>query len=274
MKKTFTQAFTLIEILVVISIITLLLSILLPALGRAREQARFAVCRSNMHQYSAAGYEYIMDNSDNLPDFRNYLVDGTKCPQDVNNQCLWHNTEANLSEHPKLAGPMWSYFKSREAGSDGDDFHVCPSFGRRIAPKFEPKNTGHIDTIPIDTHFSYAMNGWIKTPPFPYPTLKKLSMVNKPLGQWSWFMEQNLWPREDVYGLPFSGSYSFHYPMVQPPEWKRSHGFGTFHFITSRKEMNSGRSNIAFGDGHVEDIRVETYEQSFRIAWPYKNPKF
>jgi prepilin-type N-terminal cleavage/methylation domain-containing protein len=59
--------FTLIELLVVVSIIALLVSILLPALGKARFQARNTVCMTNMKSIATAIYTYAMDNGGTMP---------------------------------------------------------------------------------------------------------------------------------------------------------------------------------------------------------------
>ena len=61
------KAFTLIELLVVISIIALLVSILMPALGKARDQARRTVCSSNMRSNVLALRLYSDQNNDRLP---------------------------------------------------------------------------------------------------------------------------------------------------------------------------------------------------------------
>jgi prepilin-type N-terminal cleavage/methylation domain-containing protein len=54
MRRTSNSAFTLIELLVVVAIIGVLIAILLPSLGRARNNAKLASCSSRLRQWGTA----------------------------------------------------------------------------------------------------------------------------------------------------------------------------------------------------------------------------
>ncbi|MBT8486640.1 MAG: type II secretion system protein [Phycisphaerales bacterium] len=64
MKKPLNRAFTIIELLVVVSIIALLVGILLPAIGKARDQAKVTISQANLRNLGTAHASYAAEWAD------------------------------------------------------------------------------------------------------------------------------------------------------------------------------------------------------------------
>jgi prepilin-type N-terminal cleavage/methylation domain-containing protein len=69
------RGFTLVELLVVIGIIALLISILMPALNKARTHAKTVQCMSNMRQVGQAFAMYVVESKGSLPQQVNGYID-------------------------------------------------------------------------------------------------------------------------------------------------------------------------------------------------------
>ncbi|MFP4028025.1 MAG: prepilin-type N-terminal cleavage/methylation domain-containing protein [Candidatus Brocadiia bacterium] len=113
------SGFTLIELLVVIAIIAILAAMLMPALERAREAARKAVCSSNLRQSGLAAILYAQDHGGALPMPKIHDTSGQKLPYAVD---------------------PWQYDSLQPYGFRYQGLG-CPSFLRR-APWWEEHVTG------------------------------------------------------------------------------------------------------------------------------------
>jgi prepilin-type N-terminal cleavage/methylation domain-containing protein/prepilin-type processing-associated H-X9-DG protein len=69
-SRPMSRAFTLVELLVVVALMTVLAALLFPLLARAREGARRIFCLSNLRQLAGAHHLYVQDWDERLPPWR------------------------------------------------------------------------------------------------------------------------------------------------------------------------------------------------------------
>jgi len=113
-----TRAFTLVELLIVLGIISLLASMLLPCLQRARELARAAVCRTQLSAMAKANRLYAEDNRQHYCPAASDILWGM-----TGNLHRWHGTREKAGEaFDPTRGPLVGYL-----GTDGR-LRQCPSF--------------------------------------------------------------------------------------------------------------------------------------------------
>ena len=223
------RGFTLVELLVVISIIAVLVSILLPALNKAREAATGAVCLANQHQLGLAWFMYADDNEGWLVGGNNWGWDSrpwnweySPIPDGAWNTAGYYDNVIGMKEGIRR-GAMFPYTQTVEV------YH-CPGDKRETIPPQAPN--GQPGQRAFD---SYACAGGLNGEHGSL-AVKKYEQIRNPAEKYI-FVERNDWRGYTV------GSFLLGDPCLSNP---------TNGWIDVAAIWHNKKSTLSFTDAHAE----------------------
>lgn len=252
--KRLKAGFTLVELLVIISIIALLMAILMPVLGRAREAGQAMVCSSNIRGISLAGQIYVLENDGKFPPFRMSTRSATDPTVYVNKygrekpRWPWffdYGIGPVIDPKPYVTNPG-DTFGDSDTLIMTNDFFMCPSFDHPGFDKRDIRNGSY------GYNYQYLGNSRIKN-----GTYKNFPVYQVRIKR----------PSETVIVADSRGilGEGIHGYTLDPPRLARSVGaefFARYTKPTYQEQhspadaRHSGRVNVAFVDGHTEKISL------------------
>lgn len=213
------RAFTLIELLIVVSILALLVSILLPALSHAREITRAAICMSNLRHWGVGLNCYMAEYNGYIP----HRGQGIQKVTQIDRTGDWFNALPRyVNEKPYST----LYYAGCKPAPGDKSMFICPS------AEF-PAGWN-----PADNFFPYAMNIYLS----PWNT----GALTNP-----YEIQHNIrrirWPNQLVFMADAYGpcSSTLPVPVPAPVSPTDTHRYAVI-------VRHSGRANLVFVDGHVE----------------------
>lgn len=243
-------AFTLVELLVVIAIIAILIGILLPSLGRARESARSVQCASRMRQIGLATQMYANDFDDMLVP-HNTIDESLEDPN-------FPGFGANLAWcWAQVSGDVDLAFRNGSLSRYLDDVSAiagCPSWRTPESAINWGATAPFLSaySLPLVVHYGY--NG-------------RMLGDNLGAGVWKPYQIARLYRPSQTILFTDSGQRSTGLdpsaPLAAWPQWElqppikdpvgRVFGGSTVH----ARHANDANANVLWGDGHVESSPVE-----------------
>ena len=128
-SRCVSKGFTLIELLVVVAIIALLISILLPSLQQAREQAKIVVCKTRLRELYNGHNFYAQDYDNHFPHWDWWLWDGGNYAEGKRRffPRLWPHGRPSDSRRWVEVGDIYKYIRNKEA-------YFCPKDTKQRVP--------------------------------------------------------------------------------------------------------------------------------------------
>jgi prepilin-type N-terminal cleavage/methylation domain-containing protein/prepilin-type processing-associated H-X9-DG protein len=216
------RAFTLTEVLVVITVIAILAALLLPALSRGRESAQRIKCVSNQRQLGIAAQLYWDDNRGAL--FR-YLHGNTNVGQIL--WCGWMGPGAEGARpFDATQGALYPYLQGRGV-------EICPSLNYALG-RFKFKATG--------AAFGYGYNLSLSTPANRSP-LKTDALLHA---------DSTALFADAAQCNDFQAPASRENPMLEEFFWISANtNFAAANYYPNGHFRHAQRASVVFCDGHV-----------------------
>lgn len=242
--KQFVNAFTLIEMLVVIAIIAILAALLLPALAQGKTRAQTLSCVNNLKQLELCCHLYATDYNDFWPPNQ---VGGfvsapssTNSPTTVTNAASWCPgiaPEDPLEQNTVMAGNIFGY-------NHNPAIYHCPS------------DLSSIDDEPdVPRTRSYCMEISLSCPDAASTYYKFTGIIQPPPSNLFVFIDTQ---EEDIWDATF-GIFSPDSPWAG-------------YWLDLAADRHSRGANLSFADGHVEHWHWQAAKIFEGVYWPASSP--